>query len=222
VRAGITLDFITCRCKTVDREFFVPQTSSWYPQSPPLEAVSQSPAIDIQGFEDLHDRFYRKCIAAGPVDDVEIFFAGLEAIQNGIEEMLLVLEFALEESEVAAVEFDPEAFALQVFDPPGPEIDGPVLRNPVLDGMFAEVVSYLFTLDPLEPLGFFDAVRVDAFHIRGSISSGRGRAIRRESVTEHGHHLPTYSRSWLEKAEIRVQANRELFTLSGEVAAVHE
>ena len=53
-------------------------------------------------------------------DDVEVFLAGFEAIENAVEEKGVVVELSLEEAEVAAVEFDPEAFALQDAPASGP------------------------------------------------------------------------------------------------------
>jgi len=88
---------------------------------------------------------------------VQIFFASLELIEDHIEQVLLVLEFALKESEIAAVEFHPETFPLQMLNPACPEIPAPVFAHPPLDTALTQIVSGLLTLDPLVAVLFLDA-----------------------------------------------------------------
>src|SRR5690348_494649 len=77
-----------------------------------VEAVSEAAAVDVEGFEDLQDGFDRDAPGLGPADDVEVFLAGVEAVEEAIEQKAVVVEFFLQKSEVTAVEFNPEAFTL--------------------------------------------------------------------------------------------------------------
>jgi len=48
-----------------------------------IELVDQAAAVDVEGFEDLQDGFGRDAPGLGPADDVEVFLAGFEAIDQG-------------------------------------------------------------------------------------------------------------------------------------------
>src|SRR4051812_21293222 len=113
------------------------------------EAAGQAAAVDVEGLQDLDDRLHRDAPVLGPQDDVEVFLAGFEAVEDTIEEEDVFVEAALQEAEVAAVEFDPEAAALEVLQPAGPQVAPPVILHPAADGTFAEVVAGFLALDPL-------------------------------------------------------------------------
>jgi hypothetical protein len=115
-----------------------------------VEASGEATAVDVEGFEDFQDRINGHSPTLRPTDYVEIFLAGFESVKNAVEEKGVFDKLALEESEVAAVEFDPESFALQVFQPARPQITPPVTLDPAADGGFAKIEASLFTLDPLE------------------------------------------------------------------------
>src|SRR5437764_154509 len=83
------------------------------------------------------------------------FLVGFEAIENAIEKEGSFVEASLEQAEIAAVEFDPEARALQVLHPPGPEVAAPVLLHPGANRAFSEVALHSLTLDPLVGERFF-------------------------------------------------------------------
>ena len=102
----------------------------------------------------------------GPEEDIEVFLSGSEAIEYAIEEEGLFLEAALEQAEVAAVELDPEAGALQVLQPAGSQIAPPVVLHPAANGRLSQIAAGLFTFKPFIKLGFFFAFGVDAtlFH----------------------------------------------------------
>ena len=132
-----------------------------------VEAVSKAAAVDVEGFEDLQDGVDGDAPGVGPADDVEIFLAGFEAVEDAVEEEGVVVELALEQAEVAAVQLDPEAFALQVLQPAGPEVAPPVTLHPAADGGLAQIAAGFLALDPLEAQRFLLAVDVDAglFHV---------------------------------------------------------
>ena len=115
-----------------------------------VEAVGESAAVDVEGFEDSQDGINGHSPVLRPADDVEVFLAGFEAVEDAVEEEGVFVELALEQSEIAAVEFDPEAFALQVFQPAGSQVSPPVTLDPAADGGFAEVKAGFLALDPLE------------------------------------------------------------------------
>ncbi len=68
-----------------------------------LKLMPQADAIDVQGFEDSQNLIEGLAGIHGPEDDVEIFFARGELIENGIEEGFTVVKFALQKPEVAAI-----------------------------------------------------------------------------------------------------------------------
>ena len=98
----------------------------------------------------------------GPADDVEVFLAGFEPVEDGVEQVVLVLELRLQQAEVTAVELDPESFPLQVFQPLRPQVAAPVILDPPADRRFPQVVPGLLAFDPLEPFRLRLAVGVDA------------------------------------------------------------
>src|SRR5579883_677425 len=99
-----------------------------------VEAMCEPAAIDVEGFEDFVDRIGRNVIGDCPVENVQIFFAGGELIQNQIEQFPLCLELLLEKTEVATVQFDPETLALKMLNPPRSQITPPVFFHPLPNG----------------------------------------------------------------------------------------
>ena len=127
-----------------------------------VEAVRQSAAVDIESFENFADRGERDAPVQGPQEDIEVFLSGFETIEDAVEKEGLILEAALQEAEVAAVELDPEAGALQVLQPAGSQIAPPVVLHPAANGRLSQIAAGLFTFEPLIKLGFFFAFAVDA------------------------------------------------------------
>ena len=82
-----------------------------------VEAVDHSATVDVEGFEDLQDGVDGYAVGFGPRDYGQIFVAALEFVDDRFEQVALVLKLVLQKAEVAAIEFRPEAFALQVFEP---------------------------------------------------------------------------------------------------------
>src|SRR5205823_10679693 len=107
-----------------------------------------------EGLEDLEHGLQGDVPVLRPADDVEVFLAGFEAVEDAVEEEGVVVELVLEEAEVAAVEFNPEAFALQVFQPACPQVAPPVTLHPAADGRLAQIAPGFLALDPLELEGF--------------------------------------------------------------------
>ena len=128
--------------------------------------MCQAAGVDVESFEDVAHGFEGDVPGDAPLDDVEVLLAGFEAIENTVEKKGLVLEAALEQAKIAAVELDPEFTALQVFQPAGSQITPPVMLHPAADGRFAQIAPGPFTFDPLETLGFLFAFHVHAglFH----------------------------------------------------------
>ena len=128
--------------------------------------MSETAAVDVEGFEDLQDGLDFDAPGLSPADDVEVFLAGFQTIEDAIEEKGVIVKFLLQEAEIAAVQLDPEAFALQMLQPAGPEIAPPVTLDPAADGRFPQVAARLLALDPLEAKSFLLALGVNAglFH----------------------------------------------------------
>src|ERR1700677_2408021 len=131
------------------------------------ELAFKPAAVDVERLEDLADGFERNAKVERPDDDVEIFLTGFETIENSIEKKRLILKASLQKAEVAAVEFEPEFFALQMFQPAGPQITPPVLLHPFANGFFAEIVAYFFAFNPFETQGFSFAFNKDTAHFHG-------------------------------------------------------
>src|SRR5437588_5812704 len=113
--------------------------------------VGESAAVDVEGSQDAQDGFDRQLPLDRPEDDLQVFLTGLEAVEDAVQENDVVPEFALQQAEVAAVEFDPELLALQVLQPARPQVSGPVVPHPPPDRVLAEVAAGLLALDPLVP-----------------------------------------------------------------------
>src|SRR5262249_21377373 len=71
-----------------------------------------------------------------------------------------------QQSEVAAVQLDPKAFALQVLQPAGTQVAPPVTLHPSADGGLTQVATRLLTLNPFVSQRFLLALGIDAgfFH----------------------------------------------------------
>jgi hypothetical protein len=113
-----------------------------------IEAVRQPPAVDVECFEDVANGEETDVPVEGPANDVEVFLSGFEAVEDAVEKEGLILEAALEEAEVAAVELDPEAFALQMLKSAGPEVAPPVVLHPATNGALAQVAARFLALKP--------------------------------------------------------------------------
>ena len=101
-------------------------------------------------------------------DYVEVFLTCFETVEDAIEKKGVFDKLALEKSEIAAVEFDPEAFALQMFQPPGSQIPPPMTLDPAADGGFSEVEAGFLALDPLEAERLLLPIDENAGHIHGT------------------------------------------------------
>src|SRR5262249_10958115 len=89
----------------------------------------------------------------GPEDDVEVFLPGLQPVQDAVEQDAVLVKAALQEAEVAAVQFLPELLALQVLQPPGPQVAPPVILDPAPDGLLPQVTTGFLALDPFVAVG---------------------------------------------------------------------
>jgi len=92
--------------------------------------MEESATVDIKGSENLVDGLHVEAGFDGPKDYVNVFLARLELIQNLIDQGTMRVKLGLQQSEIAAVQFDPEAFSLQMFDPASSEIPLPVFSYP--------------------------------------------------------------------------------------------
>ena len=132
-----------------------------------IKAVGQTAAVDVEGFQNDQDVGEGDAEVLGPEDDVEVFLTSFEAVEDAVEEEGVFLEAFLEEAEVAAVEFDPEALPFEVFDPAGTQIAPPVFSHPTSEGSFPQVPAGFFTFNPFEPEGLLLAFGVDARFFHG-------------------------------------------------------
>ena len=156
-----------------------------------FKSVLETAAIHVEGFQDLVHGTGRNSGRDGPEYNVKVFFAGLELIENQIEEIPVGDEFPLEQSEVAAIKFDPKVFTLEMFDPSCPQIAGPVTFDPLSYAPFTKVVPRLLALNPFMAVFFFDTRLMDAPARDRSnpVVGSRERYITGER-TIHGHNLP--------------------------------
>ena len=124
--------------------------------------MGQTFAVDIESVEDEEHIDDRNVPVDRPQKDVEIFLAGNQAVYDSFEEKGFVLKAVEEDAKVVVVEFDPESFALEVFQPAGTQIATPVLPDPVADGEFPQIAASSFAFDPFEAVDFLLTVRPDA------------------------------------------------------------
>jgi hypothetical protein len=148
-------------------------------------------AIQVESEEDSLDEFRRDAVVDCPTDDVQVLFAGLELIEDRVEEVFAIVELALKKSEVAVFEFDPEALALKVFDPSRSQITRPVLFHPLADTAFTQVVAGFLALDPFvlvffDSRGFMQTLFGD--ELVNPVVGFAKRVVAGERVT-HGRHL---------------------------------
>jgi hypothetical protein len=129
---------------------------------PGIEAVRKAAAVDVERLKDVKDGLYVDAPVEGPLDDIEVFLTGFEAIENSIQEEGVIVELSFEEAEIASVQLNPKASALKVFEPTRSEVAAPMLFHPKPDRAFAEVVPGLFAFDPFEAQGLLLALGVDA------------------------------------------------------------
>src|SRR5262249_26637595 len=113
-----------------------------------IEAMCEASAVDVQGFEDLQDGLDRDVPLKGPVDDVKVFLARLDTIEDSIEQQRVIVKLPQEEAEIAAVQLDPEPLALQVLQPTGAQIAPPMTLHPSPDGGFTKVAARFLALNP--------------------------------------------------------------------------
>src|SRR5215207_8073783 len=138
-----------------------------------IEASYQTTAINVEGFKDLQDGIARHAPDMSPDDNVEVFFAFFKSVEDAIEEEGVIVEVSLQDSEVTAVEFDPEAFALQMFQPAGTQVAPPMTLNPALDGRLTQVAACPFALNPFIAQRFLLAFKVNAEFFHGKLPPGR-------------------------------------------------
>src|SRR6266404_2612311 len=122
----------------------------------------ESAAVNVESFEDAVNGVDRDMPVFGPEDDVQVFLADFQAIEDAVEQERLVVEGTLQQAVVAFVEFHPKAAAFEVLDPPRPQIAMPVSEGPLTQGHVAEVVADFLAFEPLEAQRLGRAVFVDA------------------------------------------------------------
>src|SRR5262245_7362807 len=105
------------------------------------KACGQAAAVDVEGLEDFQDRIDGDAPLVGPDNDVEVFLAFLETVEDAVQEKGFVNKAALQQAEVPAVEFDPEALPLEMLEPAGSQVAPPVTLHPASDGSFTEIVT---------------------------------------------------------------------------------
>ena len=71
-----------------------------------VELAGEAAAVDVEGFEDLEDQAGFNLPVEGPEDDVEVFLACFEPVEDAVEEKGVLVKLTLEQAEVAAVELD--------------------------------------------------------------------------------------------------------------------
>ncbi len=119
-------------------------------------------AVDVEAFQDMTNVAHGLVALLRPADDVEVFFVGDKVRHNFVKEAALVGEFAKDQAEVIAIELDPEARALKMFDPACPQKTPPVFLDPEPDTGFAKVAAGFFAFQPLEEVRFLTPGGVEA------------------------------------------------------------
>lgn len=130
-----------------------------------MKTVSKSAAVDVEGFEDADNFVHVEAKFKGPLDNVEIFLTNFETIDNPIQQHPIPFKFAVENPEIATIEFHPEADPLDVFNPTSPQVTIPMVANPLFDGLIAKISAGAFTFDPLVAKDFAQAVFIDTARV---------------------------------------------------------
>jgi hypothetical protein len=102
-----------------------------------FEAIGEPAGVDVESVQNSQDGFNRNLPFNRPLDDIEILFSDFQAIEDAIEETGVFVEFAFQESKVAAVEFEPVTSSLQMFNPAGSQITAPMMSHPTPNRLFA-------------------------------------------------------------------------------------
>ena len=100
------------------------------------EEALDTPAIDIQTFQNVDHFLDIVVIVDGPGQNVEVFQARLQHRKNDVQKFG-VLELTLKEPEIIVVELDPEDTSLKMLKPFGAKESVPVFMNPRAEGVFA-------------------------------------------------------------------------------------
>ena len=78
----------------------------------------QAPRVNIQQFENLQNLIDVLSGIVSPLNDIEIFAAGLDADDDELDEFRIGMEVAFEQSEVLLIQFAPDSLGLKdVRDP---------------------------------------------------------------------------------------------------------
>src|SRR5262249_54624524 len=118
--------------------------------------------IDVQSLQDVEDRFDRDAPVGRPEQDLQVFLADFDAIEDTVEEKCVTGELFEEEAEIAAIEFHPESPALQVLEPFRPQEARPVILHPPANRFLTLITPRLLTFDPFVFLDFTLTVVEDA------------------------------------------------------------
>src|SRR5207249_11609841 len=105
-----------------------------------VESVCQSPAVDVQIFQDLQHRSYGQTPVHSPEDDIEIFLSGFETIENAIEKKGVVVRLAVRQAEISSIKLDPKTFALYVLQLARSPIATPVSLDSRVNSVLAQVM----------------------------------------------------------------------------------
>ena len=128
-----------------------------------------------------------RCSRLRRADDVEVFLAGFESIKDAIKEEGIVVKFRWQQSEVPAIQLNPEAFALQMLQPASTEITPPVALHPAANGGLTEIASRFLTFYPLIAKGFLLALGIDARFFHGLL---RCHVCSIRLMATHVSHIP--------------------------------
>src|SRR5580704_8483529 len=136
------------------------------PESPRSDDLSheglESGAIDVKSGKDFDHAIRGQSPIDRPIDDVEVLVAGINAVENAIDQNILGRDHRVDLARRFVVELGPAAPAAKMFQPPVAAIAAPVLAEPVANGLVAQVASVFLALDPFMTLCFAERFVVNA------------------------------------------------------------
>src|SRR5947209_8202201 len=101
-----------------------------------VKLVNEARAVNVEGLQDVANLLHRNVPVERPLDDVQVFLAGFETIQDAIQKKWIIMKAVLDDPEAAPVQLNPEAPSLQVLEPACSQVPVPVLLHPTSNRHF--------------------------------------------------------------------------------------
>ena len=127
-------------------------------------------AIEIELFQNIDDALERQAPFLGPNENGQILHPGVRAVENHLEQQVLVANQRADQAKILGCEFAPAPATGQMFEALEAAEERPISPVPIAESPVPQIDPPLLALDPLVPFRFPQSFFVETGAFTGSPS----------------------------------------------------